>query len=559
MGGDPVVALSRVSFSHPLPAGGSRPALRDLSLAVSPGESLVVLGANGAGKSTLAHLLAGVLAPTAGEVRRAPPAADGPPLLPVGLVTQNPEDCFSTPLVREEMGVVLENLERDPEAIDREVSAMLAEVGLAGHAEAHPARLSGGQKQLLAIASVLVAMPPLLVLDEPLTLLDAPSRAEVDRLLTRARGPGAATVFLTSEVEDAARGTRLVILHAGAVVWEGAPSALPQDPETLGQWGLLLDTAAVTAASAAPPPRGAGQGVGPRAEGAEPPGQRPPGGEGNRKIASGAAACLSTGRPSGGLEIEVGDLHFSYDRGTAHARPVLRGVDLAAHPGEVLGVIGANGSGKTTLIQHLNGLLPPQRGSVRVGDRVLEPGVRLRELLHRQVGLVFQFPEKQLFAESVDEDVAAGPEFAGVPPAEVPGRVRAALEHVGLDPAAFGPRAPFALAWGEKRLVALAGVLVLETPCLVLDEPGAGLDPAGRRGVMALLAHLARREGRTVVVVSHHLDDLFRVADRIAVLHEGRVASCGPPSALAGSPDLVRWGLLAQPLPPLCRGGKEGG
>ena len=243
--------------------------------------------------------------------------------------------------------------------------------------------------------------------------------------------------------------------------------------------------------------------------------------------------------------IEVSDLHFSYDRGTPHERPVLRGVDLAAHPGELLGFIGANGSGKTTLIQHLNGLLLPQRGRVRVGERVLEPGLKLRGLLHQQVGLVFQFPEKQLFAETVDEDVAAGPEFAGVPEAAIAGRVRSALERVGLDPADDGPRAPFALTWGEKRLVAVAGVLVLETPCLVLDEPGAGLDPAGRRRVMALLADLAHRQGRTVIVVSHHLDDLFRAADRVAVLHEGRIVADCPPSDMAGSPDLGRWGLAA--------------
>jgi len=247
------------------------------------------------------------------------------------------------------------------------------------------------------------------------------------------------------------------------------------------------------------------------------------------------------------LEIQISDLHFAYDRGRSHERPVLRGVDLDARPGELLGIVGANGSGKTTLIQHLNGLLPPQRGRVRVGDRVLEPGVRLRELLHRQVGLVFQFPEKQLFAETVEEDVAAGPEFAGVSAGQIPGRVRAALERVGLDPAAYGPRAPFALTWGEKRLAALAGVLALDTPCLVLDEPGAGLDPAGRRRVMTLLAELVRGKGRTVIVVSHHLDDLFRVADRVAVLHEGRIAWCGPPQALAASPGLVSWGLSALP------------
>ena len=125
----------------------------------------------------------------------------------------------------------------------------------------------------------------------------------------------------------------------------------------------------------------------------------------------------------------------------------------------------------------------------------------------------------------------------------IPGRVRAVLERVGLDPDNYGLRPPFTLTWGEKRLVAIAGVLVLDTPCLAFDEPGAGLDPVGRRRIGALLGDLAHREGKTVVVVSHHLADLFKVADRVAVLHEGRIAFCGPPADLLGSVNLGRWGL----------------
>jgi energy-coupling factor transporter ATP-binding protein EcfA2 len=509
----PLVTLGGVSFSYPLPGGGSRPALRDVSLEIRPGESIVVLGANGAGKSTLAALLAGVAAPTQGAVARAP-AADGEmrPVLPAGLVTQNPEDCFSSPIVLEEMGVVLENLERDPVEIDRAVAGMLAEIGLAGHAQSHPGQLSGGQKQLLAIASVLIAEPPLRVLDEPLTLLDGPARAEVEKLLARSQAAGSATVLFTSEVEEATRGERLLVLHRGSVVWDGAPHDLPLDNATLESWGLLpLEPAALRNPDLDGTPR--------------PKGWR---------------EAVSPGPPS----ITIENLHLSYDPRTASERPVLRGIDLAARPGEILGIIGAIGSGKTTLIQHLNGLLPPQRGRIAVGDRVLEPGAKIERLLHREVGLVFQFPEKQLFAETVAEDVAAGPEFAGFPEGDIAGRVRAALERVGLDPDEYGRRPPFALTWGEKRLVAIAGVLVLDTPCLAFDEPGAGLDPVGRRRIGALLGDLAHREGKTVVVVSHHLADLFRMADRVAVLHEGRIAHCGTPTEILASGDFGRWGLL---------------
>jgi energy-coupling factor transport system ATP-binding protein len=253
---------------------------------------------------------------------------------------------------------------------------------------------------------------------------------------------------------------------------------------------------------------------------------------------------IEPGRSSGAPFVSIVDLRFSYDRGTPRERTVLRGVDLAAYPGQILGSVGANGSGKTTLIQHLNGMLVPQSGTVRVGGHVLAPGAKLKRLLSKEVGLVFQFPEKQLFAETVGDDVAAGLEFAGVEKALIQARVRGALERVGLDPGDFSRRPPFALTWGEKRLAAIAGVLVLETPCLVLDEPGAGLDPAGRYHVMGLLADLAQREGRAIVVVSHHLADLFRVADRIAVLREGRIAACGNPGEILGAGGLGRWGLV---------------
>lgn len=258
------------------------------------------------------------------------------------------------------------------------------------------------------------------------------------------------------------------------------------------------------------------------------------------------------------MPIRLRDVHHTYAAGTPWERKVLRGVDLEVRRGECLGLLGANGSGKTTLIRHLNGLLLPERGTVEVGDRCIRPGDRLRRLLSREVGMVFQFPEKQLFAESVFDDVASGLKFTGVPGEDVPGRVEAALVRVGLDPREYGDRPPLSLTWGEKRQAALAGVLALDTPRLVFDEPGAGLDPAGRKRLLGLIEDLVRREGRSVVFVSHHLDDLFRVADRLAVLEGGRVVFGGDLEKFCRQDDLSRWGLAWPPLIELMKAVGEG-
>jgi energy-coupling factor transport system ATP-binding protein len=247
------------------------------------------------------------------------------------------------------------------------------------------------------------------------------------------------------------------------------------------------------------------------------------------------------------VTIRLSDVHFSYAAGTPWERKVLRGVSLKAGPGRCLGILGGNGSGKTTLVRHMNGLLLPQEGTVQVGDITLGQEMKRPPLLAGRVGLVFQFPEKQLFGETVLEDVALGLRFSGSAPEEAEGRAVEALRKVGVDPARYAARSPFSLNWGEKRKVAIAGVLALETPRVIFDEPGAGLDPAGRRHLLGLIRDLVD-EGKTVVVVSHHLDDLFQVADDLAVLHDGKVVFRGSLEGLCRRESLRQWGLQWPPL-----------
>jgi energy-coupling factor transport system ATP-binding protein len=245
--------------------------------------------------------------------------------------------------------------------------------------------------------------------------------------------------------------------------------------------------------------------------------------------------------------------HVSFRYDVPGQESALNGVSLSVPRGTCLGVLGANGSGKTTLVRHMNGLLRPAAGKVGIGGYVLGPGSRRPPELSREVGLVFQFPERQLFADTVFDDVAAGPRFAGMAEGEVRGRVHDALAAVGLDGGEYGDLSPFTLTWGEKRKVAIAGTLVMDPPRIIFDEPGAGLDPLERDMLLELVFRLVREEGRTVVMVSHHLDDIFRVADTVAVLEGGRVAFTGSVAEFCRDAEPERWGLRWPPLAAVMR------
>lgn len=230
------------------------------------------------------------------------------------------------------------------------------------------------------------------------------------------------------------------------------------------------------------------------------------------------------------MPIVVTNLKFSYaDAGGSSVR-ALRGVNLRVEEGEIVAVLGRTGAGKSTLMLHLNGLLTGPKGAVQVdGFDPARSGADLAEV-RRRVGLVFQQPEGQLFAETVADDVAFGPRNAGCSAAETERRVVRALADVGLDPEGVAGRSPFALSGGEQRRVAIAGVLALDPKFLVLDEPTAGLDGSGRRGLWSLLHRLRRRDNTGVVFVTHEVEDAARHADRVVVLADGEIALQGAPT-----------------------------
>ncbi len=234
------------------------------------------------------------------------------------------------------------------------------------------------------------------------------------------------------------------------------------------------------------------------------------------------------------MHIQIESLTHIYARGTPAERVALRGIHLEIGPGERVGITGPTGSGKSTLVQHIAGLLTPAAGQVLldgVPAHARTPEARARR---RQIGLAFQFPEAQMFEVTVFREVAFGPRHLGLGADEIAARVRWALEMVGLDPEAFADRVPFALSGGEMRRVALAGILALQPRVLILDEPTAGLDPRGRADILACLRAWQAQTGATLILVSHHLDEMAGLVDRVVLLADGQVVADGPTGHILG-------------------------
>ncbi|MGC8785802.1 MAG: energy-coupling factor transporter ATPase [Anaerolineae bacterium] len=245
--------------------------------------------------------------------------------------------------------------------------------------------------------------------------------------------------------------------------------------------------------------------------------------------------------------IDIRGLTHTYLPGTPLETKSLRGVDLQVYPGETVGIVGPTGSGKSTLLQHMNGLLRPQQGQVLVtGISLADPGIDIRAIRQR-IGLVFQNPEDQLFERYAGDDVAYGPRNLGLPPDQVRERVRQAMEMVGL-PFAYKDRLITELSQGERRRLALAGVLALDPQVLVLDEPTAGLDPQGRREILRILAQWRAQPERAVVLASHNMEDIAELANRVYVLVEGRIVLRGSPQEVFAEHELLTQHGLAVPV-----------
>ena len=229
------------------------------------------------------------------------------------------------------------------------------------------------------------------------------------------------------------------------------------------------------------------------------------------------------------MSIVIEHLNYVYMQGGPYETKALNDVSLTINDGEFIGLIGHTGSGKSTLVQHLNGLIMPSSGRVLVDGLDLADKNTDRRAIRRRVGLVFQYPENQLFEETVAKDIAFGPKNLGLDEAEIDRRVRTAMRRVALDYDQIAERSVFELSGGQMRRVAIAGVLAMEPQTLVLDEPCAGLDPRGREEILGLISDLHRESGTTIVMVSHSMDDVAALAERVIVMNHGSVVKDGTP------------------------------
>ena len=244
------------------------------------------------------------------------------------------------------------------------------------------------------------------------------------------------------------------------------------------------------------------------------------------------------------MRIEVKDLDHIYSQGLPYETTALSGISFAVEAGEFVAIIGHTGSGKSTLVQHLNGLLKPTSGTVTAdGVDINEKGQRSLELRHR-IGMVFQYPEYQLFEETVLKDVCFGPKNQGLDEAQCIERAKDALRLVDIDPEEKGESSPFSLSGGEKRRVAIAGVLAMEPEVLILDEPTAGLDPKGHRDILSMIARIRRERRLTVIWISHNMDNVAELADRVLVMDRGKlIMDASPAEVFSRGTELAKIGL----------------
>jgi energy-coupling factor transport system ATP-binding protein len=536
-----MIELKGVSYWYSFSSGQEILALDDISLRIEEGEYIAIIGPNGSGKTTLARLLNGLLLPSSGEIlvdglNSKDKEPQGEIRLKVGMVFQNPDNQIVSTTVEREIAFGLENIVLPYEEMRKRVERALENFDLEQYRLHPPHKLSGGEKERLALASVLAMQPKYLVLDEATSLLDSKDRKDFLALIEKLSHQGITLIHITQFPEEANLAKRLVVLSRGKIVMDGFPLDIFQRVGELENIGLgvpftykmsnllarkgWLDQGRVYSIE----------------EIADKIAQKIPNPDAEEKKKEKAETI-----------IEVENLSFSYTQVTTNHKKVLDGVSFRVDKGDLVGLIGPSGSGKSTLVQHLNGLLKPSGGKVVYrGKNINSKKVNLKDI-RQKVALTFQFPELQLFEETVYDDIAFGPRNLGLGEEEVRKKVKDSMCILGLDFESFAFRSPFSLSEGEKRRVAIAGVLSLNPEVLILDEPTVGLDPQNTKNLKSIIRNL-NQNGMTIILVSHNLNLIAEITQKVILLDRGRIINhCSKQEFFE---DLSRLRKLGLEIPP---------
>ena len=536
-------------------------ALSALNFSIEEGSFVCILGHNGSGKSTLAKLFNALQLPTEGTVLvSGMDSREEKNIFPirreVGMVFQNPDNQIIASVVEEDVGFGPENIGLPTDEIWQRVNNALSAVHMEAYRLKSPNHLSGGQKQRVAIAGTLAMEPKTIVLDEPTAMLDPSGRKEVlESVLELKRKKGISIILITHYMEEAVDADRILLMDSGKLVMDGSPREVFQNVERLKEY--RMDVPIITELAHKLQKKGfpiektilkkeeleeellklkeEGFSLQESFTASELPG----------------LSELSSKKPEAGdYIVEAEHLSAIFQEGTAMESYALKDLSLKIRRGSLTAVIGHTGSGKSTLVQHLNGLIKAKSGEIFVSFRenpplvksgksflffkgkktVIEKKGRLSlseegfdyRALRFKVGLVFQYPEYQLFEETVLADVMFGPLNQGKKREDAEALAKNALASLGIGEELYA-KSPFELSGGQKRKVAIAGVLAMGPELLILDEPTAGLDPAGRDELFEEIAGLRKNYAMTILLVSHSMDDVARYADEVLVLHQGEL------------------------------------
>lgn len=504
---------------------GAHRAIDEVNLDIEPGQFIAILGHNGSGKSTLAKHMNAILTPTEGamwvdgkDTRKEEHIWDV--RQSAGMVFQNPDNQIIGTVVEEDVGFGPENLGVPTDEIWERVEQSLRSVGMIEYRHHSPNKLSGGQKQRVAIAGVVAMRPKCIVLDEPTAMLDPNGRKEVLRTVEELRRKEKVTVILiTHYMEEVVGADRVIVMDKGHVVMDGTTREIFSQVELLKKYRLDVPQVTLLAYELKKNGLAIPDGILTVEELVSALETCGISASQEKTVAAKTEDIIRVERQDTPI-LKLEHIDYVYSPGTAYERKALKDICLEIYEGEFLGVIGHTGSGKSTMIQHLNGLLKATSGALYFkGENIYAPKYNLRGL-RNDVGLVFQYPEHQLFEADVLTDVCFGPKNQGLSVDECKERALEALKLVGL-PEKYYEVSPFDLSGGQKRRVAIAGVLAMKPKVLVLDEPTAGLDPKGRDEILDQIAHLQKAGNLTVILVSHSMEDIAKYVDRIVVMNRG--------------------------------------